>query len=417
MRSSLLFCPEWRSHSRFPRRAAQLLLRAGSVTALALALTGCGVGSWFDSEPPTPEETITITPADRAKDVGAATRLEVSAPDARLERVKVLRVEDAEQQEVRGRISADGTSWQPDASRPDGKLVLAAKYRVQAVAVDEDGRRYARTTTFTTHVPDERFIGYFKPENRSTVGTGMIVSFSFNRPIENRAAVERAIRITSQPAVPVVGHWFGKERLDFRPRTYWQPGTRVSTDIRLRDVQGAPGAYGIQNKTVTFTVGRHQTSVVDAESHTMTVTRDGEVLSEVPISAGSPKNPTYNGKMVVSEMHDVTRMNGRTVGFGGEYDISDVPHAVRLTASGTFLHGNYWSSGVFGSTNASHGCIGLRDVKGGSGDTPAGWFFDRTLVGDVVEVVNSTDRKVAPDNGLGGWNMGWEQWTAGSALR
>jgi lipoprotein-anchoring transpeptidase ErfK/SrfK len=395
------------------------LARAASAAVLALALTGCsgGLGSWFDGEPLSPEEAIRIVPADNARDVMAGTPLEVSVPEGRLEQVKVLRVEDSERQEVRGRISADGTSWQPEAPRGAGKLVLAAKYTVHAVAVDEDGKRSARTTSFTTHVPDERFIGYFKPENRSTVGTGMIVSFSFNRPIENRAAVERAIRVTSQPAVPVVGHWFGKERLDFRPRTYWKPGTRVTTDIRLRDVAGAPDVYGIQNKSVTFTVGRHQTSLVDADTHTMTVTRDGEVLSELPISAGTAKNPTYNGKMVVSEMQDVTRMNGRTVGFGGEYDIADVPHAVRLSSSGTFLHGNYWARGVFGSSNTSHGCIGLRDVKGGSASTPAGWFFDRTLIGDVVEVVNSTDRIVAPDNGLGGWNMGWDQWTAGSAAR
>ncbi|MEU0308541.1 L,D-transpeptidase, partial [Streptomyces cyaneofuscatus] len=65
----------------------------------------------------------------------------------------------------------------------------------------------------------------------------------------------------------------------------------------------------------------------------------------------------------------------------------------------------------------SHGCIGLRDAKGGSATTPGGWFFDRTLIGDVVEVVNSKDRKVAPDNGLSGWNMGWKKWKAGSALR
>lgn len=55
-------------------------------------------------------------------------------------------------------------------------------------------------------------------------------------------------------------------------------------------------------------------------------------------------------------------------------------------------------------------------MKGGGGDTPAGWFFDRTIVGDVVEVVNSEDKEVAPDNGLGGWNLSWIQWKAGSAL-
>ncbi|MDX6764988.1 L,D-transpeptidase, partial [Streptomyces sp. F8] len=77
----------------------------------------------------------------------------------------------------------------------------------------------------------------------------------------------------------------------------------------------------------------------------------------------------------------------------------------------------YWSSpDTFGTTNVSHGCVGLRDDKGGGSDTPAGWFFDRTLIGDVVEVVNSQDKTVAADNGLGGWNMSWADWVAGSAL-
>ncbi|CAM5731105.1 hypothetical protein SBADM41S_07317 [Streptomyces badius] len=82
-------------------------------------------------------------------------------------------------------------------------------------------------------------------------------------------------------------------------------------------------------------------------------------------------------------------------------EVLDVPHAIRLTTSGTFLHGNYWADeSVFGEENVSHGCIGLRDAKGGGGSTPGGWFFDRTLIGDVVEVVNSKDKKVTPDNGL-----------------
>lgn len=32
------------------------------------------------------------------------------------------------------------------------------------------------------------------------------------------------------------------------------------------------------------------------------------------------------------------------------------------------------------------------------------------MVGDVVEVVNSQDKTVAADNGLGGWNMPWTAW-------
>ncbi|MFE4692886.1 Ig-like domain-containing protein [Streptomyces sp. NPDC056749] len=392
-----------------------VLTWAGLFTVLAV-LTGCTGGTPFFGDDRSPGDAIRIVPEDGAENVGADSRLRVTVPDGRLERVKVTRTEDAEHQEVPGRIADDGRSWAP---REEGyRLGLAGKYSVEAVAVDGDGRRSARSTTFTTLVPEDRFIGYFKPENRSTVGTGMIVSFDFNRPVTHRAAVEKAIRITTEPRVEVVGHWFGKDRLDFRPASYWEPGTRVTVDVGLRDVEGAPGVYGSQRKKVTFTVGRSQTSVVDAREHTMEVRRDGEVVSTVPITAGAAKTTSYNGKMVVSELHEVTRMNGDTVGFGGEYDIKDVPHAIRLTKSGTFLHGNYWEDPeTFGSENTSHGCIGLRDVKGGSSDTPAGWFFERSLVGDVVEVVNSTDRTVAPDNGLGGWNLSWPRWKAGSALR
>lgn len=205
--------------------------------------------------------------------------------------------------------------------------------------------------------------------------------------------------------------------MSFRPERFWTPGTRVDLRLRLKDVRAAPGVYGSQDKDVVFTVGRSQTSVVDADRHTMTVRRGGEVVRTLPVSAGSPQHRTYDGYLVVSEKLPVTRMNGDTVGYGGEYNIPDVPHAMRLTRSGTFVHGNYWAApGVFGTQNTSHGCIGLRDVKGGGAVTPAAWFYDSSLIGDVIEVVNSHDATVAPDNGLGGWNMTWRQWIAGSAL-
>ncbi|MGW0364216.1 L,D-transpeptidase [Streptomyces sp. NPDC002990] len=403
------------------RRAGAGLAAVAAWVGLLGGLAGCTedggspIEIQLPGKPRSPDEAIRITPEDNAKGVAADGRLMVTVPEGRLERVVVTKVEDAQEERVPGSIAADGLSWSPDPEA--GRLALAAKYTVDAVARDGHNRRQARHTSFTTYVPEERFIGYFKPENRSTVGTGMIISFNFNRSIEHRAEVERAITVTSDPAVEVVGHWFGDDRLDFRPKEYWKPGTRVTVKMKLRDVQGANGSYGIQDKTIGFTIGRSQISTVDAAAHTMEVRRDGQLLSTVPISAGAPKTKTYNGKMVVMELFDVTRMNGQTVGFGGEYDIPDVPHAMRLTSSGTFLHGNYWlSPDTFGNSNMSHGCVGLRDDKGGGSDTPAGWFFDRTLIGDVVEVVNSQDKTVAPDNGLGGWNMSWADWVAGSAL-
>ncbi|GGW74177.1 lipoprotein [Streptomyces lucensis JCM 4490] len=363
--------------------------------------------------PPAPEDVIRVTPDDGSKAVRPGDRLRVRVPGGRLEKVTVVESRDAQNSPVPGRISDDGLTWRPDRDR----LALAARYTVDVVALDSRGRRSARHTTFTTYVPDERFIGYVTPENRATVGTGMIVSLAFSREIRDRAAVERAVHVSARPPVDIRPHWFGKDRLDFRPEHYWKPGTEVTVDLHLRDVEGAPGVYGLQDKTFSFTVGRSQVSLVDAARHTMDVRRDGQLLATVPITAGAPKHPTYNGKMVVMDMLEVTRMNSRTVGFGGEYDIPDVPHAMKLTDSGTFLHGNYWAPDAPGQVNVSHGCVGLMDVKGGSSDTPAGWFFDRSLVGDVVEVVHSKDKTVSPDNGLGGWNMGWKDWKAGSAVK
>jgi lipoprotein-anchoring transpeptidase ErfK/SrfK len=377
-----------------------------------------GIGGVFGA-PPAAEGIIRVTPGNDSKGVRPHEKLRVRVPGGRLESVKVVKAQDAQESPVPGHISADGTTWRPD----DDRLALAAKYTVDVVARDGDGRRSARHTTFTTHVPAERFIGYVTPEDRSTVGTGMIVSLEFNREIVDLAAVERAVRVTARPAVEIRPHWFGRGRLDFRPEHYWKPGTEVTVDLRFRDVEGAPGVYGLQHKTLSFTIGRSQVSLVDAARHTMQVRRDGVLFATVPITAGAPEYTTYNGKMVVKEMHELTRMDGATVGFKkkdgkGEYDIPDVPHAMRLTDSGTFLHGNYWAQDtVFGRTNVSHGCVGLRDEKGGGSDTPAGWFFDRSLVGDVVEVVHSQDKEVAPDNGLGGWNMAWEEWKSGSAVK
>ncbi|MDT3724596.1 Ig-like domain-containing protein [Streptomyces sp. DSM 41972] len=397
------------------RRARAALAVVVTWTGLLTATAGCSSESPVAGAfgPPGRGETIQVSPRDGSKGVRPGDALRVRVAEGRLESVKAVVSQDARESPVPGRISEDGRTWKPD----DERLALAAKYTVDAVAVDGSGRRSARHTTFTTHVPEERFIGYVAPEDRSTVGTGMIVSLEFNRKITRRAAVERAVRVTARPAVEIRPHWFGDTRLDFRPEEYWKPGTEVTVDLNLRDVEGAPGVYGLQRRVFTFTVGRSQVSVVDAAAHTMRVRRDGDLLATVPVTAGAAKTPTYNGKMVITEMLEVTRMDSRTVGFGGEYDIPDVPHAIRLTSSGTFLHGNYWAAPeVFGSGNVSHGCVGLRDVKGGGPDTPAGWFFDRSLIGDVVEVVNSKDRTVAPDNGLGGWNMTWKEWKAGGAV-
>ncbi len=250
----------------------------------------------------------------------------------------------------------------------------------------------------------------------------MPVSINFNKAITDKKAVQAGITVESSSGQEVVGHWFNGQRLDFRPDQYWQEGSTVTLKLNLDGVEGADGVFGVQQKTVTFKIGRNQVSTVDAATKTMTITQDGKTVKTIPISAGSTENPTYNGQMVISEKFKETRMNGATVGFTdddgkGEYDIKNVPHAMRLSTSGTFIHGNYWGAdSIFGSANTSHGCVGLNDVEGaGDPNQPAAWLYDNSIVGDVVIVKNSKDKTIKPDNGLNGWNMSWAEWQAGSA--
>ncbi|MFJ7336162.1 Ig-like domain-containing protein [Streptomyces sp. NPDC101110] len=389
---------------------------ASAIGVLLLAVTACGGGSGSGSgeggndgkdagsaQSKQSEAVVGITPKDGAKSVDTSGALKVTASKGKLTEVEV---KDAEGGKIDGEISGDGASWTPSTH-----LAGATKYTVHAVAKDSEGRTAAEDAGFTTLTPENTFTGTFTPEDGSKVGVGMPFSIRFSRGITNPDDVRKAIRIRTEPAVDVEGHWFGNDRLDFRPEKYWKPGTKVTVDLNLDGVEGRSGVYGEQDKTVKFTIGRSQVSVVDAKKLTMKVMRDGKTIKTIPVTTGQPGMETWNGQMVISEMLTVTRMNGETVGYGGEYDIKDVPHAVRLTTSGTFLHGNYWASGAFGNYNASHGCIGLRDVRGGwDKKVPAAWFFNHSMIGDVVVVKNSKDRTVDPDNGLNGWNMSWEKW-------
>ncbi|WP_406173606.1 Ig-like domain-containing protein [Streptomyces sp. NBC_00996] len=389
------------------------------LAALLLAVTACGGGGGKDSgsgsgdgkgkgsstaDTKASQAVVTIAPKDGADDVKTSGALKVTAAKGKLTEVEV---EDTKGNAVDGEITGGGASWTPSTH-----LASATKYKVHAVAKDTDGREAAEDSAFTTLTPKNTFVGIYTPDDGSKVGVGMPFSIHFTRGITHPDDVEKAIKIKTEPAVDVEGHWFGNDRLDFRPEQYWKAGTKVSVTLNLDGVEGRPGVYGKQAKTVNFTIGRSQVSTVDAKKHKMVVKRDGKVIKTIPITTGKPGYDTWNGQLVISERLKVTRMNGETVGYGGEYDIKDVPHAQRLTNSGTFIHGNYWGGGAFGNYNSSHGCIGVRDVRGGyDGKVPAAWFYDNSIIGDVVVVKNSNDKTVAPDNGLNGWNMSWSDWT------
>ncbi|MFF4547452.1 Ig-like domain-containing protein [Streptomyces sp. NPDC001435] len=384
----------------------------------ALTLTACGGNANAESDDSKggkgSAKTSSAQIAISAKD--GSTSASINATGVKVSGGKLTEVKmtvAGSGQAVPGTISADGATW-----KPKEQLERGTKYQISATAKDANGRTSAANSIFTTVTTANSFIGTYTPDNGTTVGVGMPVSFNFDKVITDKKAVQSHITVTSSSGQQVVGHWFGAQRIDFRPQEYWKAGSKVTMKIDLDGVQGANGVYGVQKKTVTFTVGRSQVSTVDVNTQTMTVVRDGRTVRSVPISSGSPEHTTYNGQMVISEKFVQTRMNGSTVGYGGEYDISDVPHAMRLTTSGTFVHGNYWynqGNPPFGRQGTSHGCVGLQDVRGAQGSTTAKWFYDNSLIGDVVVVKNSPDKTVSPDNGLNGWNMSWSEWQAGSA--
>ncbi|CAM5401594.1 L,D-transpeptidase family protein [Streptomyces tanashiensis] len=363
----------------------------------------------------TSKAQITISPKNGAQNASINNDAKVTVTEGKLTAVTMTSAEGAE---VKGEIAADGLSW-----KPSGPLKRATVYKIAVTAADAAGLEAHENSSFTTVSQANSFIGNFTPEDGSTVGVGMPVSINFNKAITDKKAVQGGITVSSSSGQEVVGHWFDSTRLDFRPDAYWTEGSTVTLKLDLDGVEGADGVFGVQQKTVTFKIGRNQVSTVDVATKTMTVKQDGKTIKTIPISAGSPENTTYNGQMVISEKFKETRMNGATVGFTdddgkGEYDIKDVPHAMRLSTSGTFIHGNYWGArSIFGSVNTSHGCVGLADVKGaGDPNQTAAWLFDNSIIGDVVIVKNSNDKTIKPDNGLNGWNMSWSEWKAGSAV-
>ncbi|MFC8452972.1 Ig-like domain-containing protein [Kitasatospora sp. NPDC057223] len=352
------------------------------------------------SAPTVSAAVLNVQPADGAADVAPTNALAVSVAGGKLTTVEVT---DKEGKAVPGEITADGLGW-----KPSGALAVGMVYKVSAQATDAAGLVAASTTSFTTLTPAKTVSTNDNIADNATYGVGMIVSVRFSKAVKNKDAVLAGITFVASDGTTVKGHWFGTQRLDFRPEKYWKPGTKVTIKYRLKNVEIAPGVYGDVEKDEPFVIGRSQVSTADSATHQMTVVRDGKSTT-LPVTLGDAKNASWNGTMVISSKEKVTRMNSETVGLGAEYDIKDVPHAMRLTDSGTFLHGNYWAN-PFGKSNASHGCISMQDVQGGSDTSVAGKFFNDSMIGDPVTIKNSTSAVVKPDNGLSGWTLDWKNW-------
>jgi lipoprotein-anchoring transpeptidase ErfK/SrfK len=254
------------------------------------------------------------------------------------------------------------------------------------------------------------------PLSGATVGVAMPISIVFTHPVKvsAREGVERHLEVTTSTPVTGAWHWFGARRVDFRPKTFWKPGTRVAMVARLDHVPDGYGRYGTHSYTRSFTIGADVRTHVYVPQHKTVVTRDGKVLRVMPSDAGSPQWPTWDGTMAVVSTSSKVRMTSCSVHISCDkhspnyYDLV-LPWDVRITWSGTFLH---YSSGdpYPGHSYGSHGCIHLSWAD-------AQWYYNLSKEGDPVTITGSPRGKSPGDNGYADYNVPWNVWLSGSGMK
>ena len=395
---------------------------AGSAGVLALVLAGAaacsgsgasggghgtaGSGSSADGAP----AVITVTLAkDTAGDVVPDQPVRIAVKGGTLGSVTV---DDSKGDPVPGALNAAAGTWTPSAPFAVG---VAYTLRASASPSGGGGKPSTDQVPFTVETPSSAtsmLLDSITPAKGAVVGVAMPVSVVFSNPVADsaRAAVQSRLKVTT--SIPVTGawHWFSSTRVDWRPENFWKPGTSVTVDADLDGVSNGNGRIGIHDYVHTFTVGSDVETVVDATTHTMTVSESGKTIRTLTVDTGGPGFQTWGGTFAVIDKEAEVEMTSCSVGIQctkgapNYYDIK-LPSDVHLTFSGTYVHFSTGDTDPGDST--SHGCVHLSKAD-------ALWFFNTVKEGDPV-TINGVPKNAAPDNGYADFNLSWAQWTAGSA--
>lgn len=412
--------------SVWAQRRPRLMLVAG-VAAAGIALAGCsGSGSApgaaapgdkaANNQPvktPPPSKaavaaaTLTSSVKPAATDVPVDTPVTVTATGGTLTSVAF---KDADGKALAGSFNAAKTVWSASEF-----LDPSVRYTLSSQAVNAEGKQTRATTAFTTQALTlaEQTYPSVTPIAGAVMGIGMPVIVTFDVPVTNRAEFERHMSVTSQPAQVGSWHWMSDEEVHWRPRTYWQAGTKVEVHLDLNGVNAGNGIYGQVDREVDFSIGRSVLIKPNVGTDEMQVIVDGHLARTIPITGGASGGyQTRSGIKLISEKYLSKRMNSATVGIDPNspngYDIPDVQFAMRMTNTGEFLHAAPWSVYAQGHYNVSHGCVGMSTAN-------AEWLFNLTEIGTPVQVTGS-DRPLEAGNGWTDWNTSWAQYKAGSAL-
>ena len=359
--------------------------------------------------PTTPAVTFSSNVDDEAEAVKVSTLVEAKASQGQLSKVAVsYEYTDSNGQAQKGKL--DGalneakTAW-----KAAERLEPAGTYKMTMTGRNAVGETAKHTTSFKTQALtlSQQVYPEIYPLAGSKVGVGMPAVVRFDIPVQDKKAVERNLHITTLPKQTGSWHWYGNQEVHFRPKSYWQPGTKVTVDADLNGLGTGGGTYGQKSVSTNFTVGRSFLVKVNLQTDYATVYKDGKKVRSIPVTGGKPGWVTRSGTKLIMAKEYNKVMTNEQIGAKEKYSLT-AAYAMRLTNSGEFLHSAPWSSAHQGVSNVSHGCVGMSIAN-------SRYLIENTLIGDPV-VTTGTNRGVEPGNGYSDWNAPFKVYAEGSAL-
>lgn len=382
------------------------------VPAVIFGLSACGSGAGSE-----PAEVITDkgTPfgdllipklassvSDGAVGVAVDVPVTVTAEDGVLGAVTMV---NDNGKAISGALSRDGLTW--GTTEPLG---FNKRYTINAKALGLGGVA-TKQMVFQTHSPENLTMPYIVPQDGEVVGVGQPVAIRFDENISNRVAAERSIKITTDPPVEGAFYWLNNREVRWRPEHFWKSGTSVEVAVNTYGVDLGDGVFGQEDMVTRFSVGDEVIASVDDNTKLITVRINGDTVKTMPTSMGKDSTPTDNGTYLVGTRFKHMIMDSSTYGVPVNSPNgyrTEVDWATQISYSGIYVHSAPWSIGAQGHSNTSHGCLNVSP-------NDAMWFFDHVKRGDVVQIVNTVGPTLPGSEGLGDWNVPWEQWKAGNA--
>jgi lipoprotein-anchoring transpeptidase ErfK/SrfK len=390
--------------SPISRRRAISALAVGVFAPNLLAACFGGASKQAEKQKPPPAPSLTFRPATAAHDVLPTAPVSVEVRDGWFQRVALT---SSAGKVVTGALNQDRTLY--TVTEPLG---YDSTYTWSGSVVGRDGKPVPVAGRFSTVTPTKKVDGGFQLGDGQTVGIAAPVIIQFDAPISDKAAVQRVLQITTDPPVEGSWAWLPDEsqgsRVHYRPREYYPAGTKVSVDAKLYGVSFGDGAYGAQDISLNFNVGRRQIVKAEVSSHRIRVIRDEGVIMDFPCSYGEAdkaRNVTRNGIHVVTEKYSDFYMSNPAAGYSNAHE----RWAVRISNNGEFIHANPMSAGAQGNTNVTNGCINLST-------SDAEQYYSSAIYGDPVEVSGSSIQLSYSDGDIWDWAVDWDTWTGMSAL-